>query len=177
MLRRMTCVLMCAAGAVGAEPVTYAFDWQGNGGYGLRGALEYNSEEILGPFVTATDLTCFVIEGHQNEDPLGRWALLMLNEETTWRLHFDPATSSFLVEGDGVWMPQAWNMNGEGIDCGADGFGFNIGNAAQDICVNDTLIVESQVLPQTSFPATRVDRFGFPADACKTPAFLSMLWP
>lgn len=161
--------------AVAAEPVTWAFEWQGNGGYAVRGGLSYDSAGLPGPFVREGDVACFVIEGTRDGAPVGRWALTMLNEQTSWRLHFDPAGGRFVVDGEGIWMPQAWNMNGEGTDCGAGGFGFNIGNAAQDICLDDTLIVDSQVPPDDPFPAVRVDRYDFPADACVGPALLSQL--
>ncbi|MGP6088523.1 hypothetical protein [Antarctobacter jejuensis] len=173
--RYLTVILTVFAGAALAEPVTYAFEWQGGGGYRVKGALEFDPEEVAGPFVLESDLSCFVIEGKLDGAPVGRWALTMLNEETTWRLHFDPEASSFIVDGEGIWMPQAWNMDGEGVDCGKDGFGFNIGNAAQDICLDGRLIVDSQVSPGTPFPASRVEDFAFPKDACKLPALLSLL--
>lgn len=172
---RVTWILACAAGMAAAEPETWAFEWQGSGGYAVRGGLSYDSAAVQGPFVVEGDVTCFVIEGTRDGAAVGRWALGQLNEETTWRLHFDPARGSFLVEGDGIWMPQAWNMDGEGIDCGAGGFGFNIGNAAQDICLDNRLIVESQVTPDRAFPAVPVERYDFPSDACIGPALLSLL--
>lgn len=167
--------LLCCAGMAAAEPVTYAFEWQGSGGYAVRGGLKYDAAALQGPFVLEGDVSCFVIEATKDGAPVGRWALGMLNEETSWRLHFDPVAGSFLVEGEGIWMPQAWNMNGEGNDCGAGGFGFNIGNAAQDICLDNTLIVPSQVVPERPFPAVRVESYAFPADACIGPALLSLL--
>ncbi len=167
--------LVWMAGAAVAEPVTYAFEWTGGGGYAVKGALQYDSAAISGPFVLAQDLSCFVIEGSKEGAPVGRWALTMLNEETSWRLHFDPVSGAFLVDGQGIWMPQAWNMNGEGNDCGKGGFGFNIGNAAQDICIDNKLIVESQMAPAEPFPAIRVEDFDFPADACTAPPMLSLL--
>jgi hypothetical protein len=175
MWRYLTSVLVLGAGIAAAEPTKYVFEWAGDGGYAMRGAFEYDSENVVGRFVTVSDITCFVVEGTQDSVPVGRWALTMLNEQTTWRLHFDPATSSFLVEGQGIWMPQAWNMDGEGVNCGQGGFGFNIGNAAQDICLDETLIFDSQVSPEQPFPASRVDRYTFPIDACDGPALLGLL--
>lgn len=175
MLRVAGMVLAFCTGAASAQPVTYAFEWEGSGGYRVKGALEFDPAEVSGPLVLENDVSCFVIEGTREGEPVGRWALTMLDEQTTWRLHFDPAAGSFLVDGEGIWMPQAWNMNGEGIDCGEDGFGFNIGNAAQDICLNGELIIDSQVDPDAPFPATRVEDFEFPRDACNLPALLSLL--
>jgi hypothetical protein len=167
-------VLSTGTAAV-AEPVSYAFEWSGSGGYEVRGALQFDGDTVGNRFVQAEDVTCFVMEGTRDGAPLGRWALSMLNEETTWRLHFDPLNGSFVVEGQGIWMPQAWNMNGEGTDCGLGGFGFNIGNAAQDICLDGSLIVDSQAAPTQPFPAVRVARYDFPRDACNGPALLGSL--
>jgi hypothetical protein len=63
-------------------------------------------------------------------------------------------------------MPQAWNMDGFGRNCGPGGFGFNIGGAAQDICVDGRLIVASQVPPPTPLAATPAPGLSFPPDAC-----------
>lgn len=164
----------CASAAV-AEPVSYAFEWKGNGGYSLRGGLSYDTATIKGQLVEAQDLSCFVVQGLKDGQPIGRWALSMLNEETTWRLFFDTLNGQFLVEGMGIDMPQGWNMDGAGIDCGQGGFGFNIGDAAQDICLNGELIVDSQVDPQRLFPAVRDDDYEFPNDACTGPMMMSAL--
>jgi hypothetical protein len=100
----------------------------------------------------------------------------MLRPETTWVLTFDAATGSFAPWGPGAEMPQAWNMDGGGYDCGAGGFGFNIGNAAQDLCIDGQLIFDSQVTPERPFPAQPAPGFAFPADACRGgPAFISRL--
>lgn len=71
-------------------------------------------------------------------------------------------------------MPQAWNMNGRGDNCGAGGFGFNLGSFAQDLCKDNTLIVDSQVSPFQTLPAERDDSYAFPPDACLEPALLSL---
>lgn len=156
-----------------AGDAVYQFRWDGAGGYAVRGALAYPSALDGQELILDRDLSCFVIEGLKDGTPIGRWGLGDLDETTSWRLHFDPVRAAFLVEGDGVWMPQAWNMNGEGEDCGEGGFGFNIGNAAQDICLDGGLIVESQVDPYRPFPAERVARYRFPGDACLGPDLLS----
>ncbi len=177
MIRGLALGLAIAASTAMAEPVTYAFEWTGSGGYAVKGALQYDDEAITDRFVREQDLSCFVIEGSKDGEAVGRWALTMLNEQTSWRVHFDPVVGRFLVEGEGVWMPQAWNMDGDGIDCGAGGFGFNIGNAAQDICVDNRLIFESQVAPEEPFPAVRMEDFKFPRDACIAPPLLGWMRP
>ena len=171
---RAVLFLLLFAGAASAEPATWRFSWEGEGGYALRGALRYDTAET-GRIVRETDLSCFVIEGMRDEVPVGRWALTELTNETTWRLHFDAEAGAFLVEGDGAWMPQAWNMDGTGDDCGPDGFGFNIGNAAQDLCLDNRLVVASQVDPFRPFPAVRDDKAELPGDACYAPPLLGGL--
>ncbi|MBP0482284.1 hypothetical protein [Sagittula salina] len=164
-----------AAGAVRAEEAVWQFLWQGGGGYTVRGGLSYDASLVTGAVVRGDDLTCFFIEGLKDGGPVGRWGLAMLNEKTWWRLNFAPVPGAFLVEGMGVDMPQAWNMDGFGTSCGAGGFGFNIGNAAQDICIDGTLIVESQIDPFRSFPAERAPGLRFPPYACVGPDLMSAL--
>ncbi|MCR8547990.1 hypothetical protein M4578_09135 [Salipiger sp. P9] len=164
----------CAVPAL-AETVSYRFDWQGSGGYSMRGALGFDAELLAREEIRAADLSCFVIEGFHDGAPVGRWALSMLNEETSWVLTFLPRSSEFAVFGPGRLMPQAWNMDGAGTDCGPGGFGFNIGNAAQDLCLNGRLVVESQVAPARPFPARREQGISFPADACLGPMLMSAL--
>lgn len=156
----------------GAEQVTYEFQWVGGGGYGLSGAMSYDSAAISGPIVTEDDVTCFVIEGRHNGQPIGRWALGHLTSDTTWQLTFLPAQSAFVGYNPITPMPQAWNMDGAGRNCGAGGFGFNIGNAAQDICVDGRLILESQAPPRGAIPARRNDLYDFAKDACRPPLLL-----
>ncbi len=175
----------CAAGllALGLAPsakaqsVTYSFEWVGGGGFSMRGAVSFDAGLMAEQLVTEDEVECFVVEGYQDDTPIGRWALGMLTETTTWTMTFDPVLEQFVVFGPGAPMPQAWNMNGIGTDCGEDGFGFNIGNAAQDLCLGGTLLVDSQVNPTRPFPAVRNDGFVFPGDACHGTMILSALPP
>ncbi|MGR3376443.1 hypothetical protein [Salipiger abyssi] len=158
-----------------AENASYRFEWQGSGGYAMRGALSFDAALLGREEVRASDLTCFVIEGYRDSEPIGRWALGMLNEETTWSLSFRPSGPEFIVFGPGHPMPQAWNMDGAGTDCGPGGFGFNIGNAAQDLCLDGRLVIGSQVDPSRPFPAVRDDDVPFPSDGCMGPMLMSKL--
>lgn len=160
-----------------ADSGAYSFEWPGSGGYTMRGALSFDAALMGSQQVLETDVECFVIEGYHEGDPVGRWALGMLTEDTTWRLTFDPVTEEFVVWGPTAPMPQAWNMDGQGYNCGPEGFGFNIGNAAQDLCLNGDLVEESQVSPARPFPATRDDDFAFPSDACQGRMLMSGLLP
>lgn len=177
-LRSLSLCVMALAAPAGAQEVSYRFVWEGGGGYALTGALAFDPAAVAGPYVRETDLTCFVIEGQKDGAPIGRWALTMLLPETTWRLHFHAPSARFPVDGDDheLWMPQAWNMNGEGRDCGPGGFGFNAGNYAQDLCLDGALLRESQRPPDQPFAAQRAE-VAFPPDACRAPPMLSDLRP
>ena len=143
----------------------FRFEWQGGGGYSMRGAVSFAPGDGKG-ILTQNDVQCFEIEGFLNGEPVGRWALGMLAAETFWLLEFDPRSARFLTPYETNSMPQAWNMSGLGDGCGAGGFGFNLGSAAQDICIDDRLIEESQIDPPTPFPATEVSGHLFSPDAC-----------
>ncbi|SDI98484.1 hypothetical protein [Salipiger marinus] len=168
---------LALAGAAHAQNLTWRFDWQGGGGYSLRGALAFDAAMAERDVVVAEDVDCFVIEGFRDGAPIGRWALGMLTEDTTWRLTFHPQRDAFAVYGPDALMPQAWNMDGFGTDCGAGGFGFNIGNAAQDLCLDGRLLQMSQVAPDRPFPAQRDDAYRFPSDACRAPMLMGAFSP
>jgi hypothetical protein len=163
--------VMAPPAAASDRDAVYAFHWQGAGGYSVRGALAVD-EALVGSVIYETDVSCFVIRGEKDGEPIGAWKLGQLVPETTWRLHFDTAAEAFVVDGDGIRMPQAWNMNGRGDNCGEDGFGFNLGNVGQDICVDNKIIDASRVPPPTPFPATRVESYSFPQGACRMPVLL-----
>lgn len=163
MIARVFLVLTMFPGAALAQD--YRFEWQGAGGYSMRGAVSFAPVAGKG-VLTQDEVQCFEIEGFLNGASVGSWALGMLTEETMWLLEFDPATQSFMTPYDTNGMPQAWNMTGVGDGCGEGGFGFNLGSAAQDICIDDALIVESQIAPPTPFPAQPVSGHVFSTDAC-----------
>jgi len=54
------------------------------------------------------------------------------------------------------------------------GFGFNIGSAAQDICVDGDLKFDSQVAPPRPFPAMPELAPKFSQDACRPEVLLGM---
>lgn len=161
-----------------AQTAIYTFKWPGSGGYNLSGAMQLDTSTGAN-ILTQDQVMCFEIFGFQNEDRLGQWYLSDRNPATTWVLNFDLTTSEFLVfgQGENSEMPQAWNMNGAGVNCGDPGFGFNIGNAAQDICVDGELIFESQVAPSRALPAQRVDVYEFTDPGCSGPLLLSQIAP
>ncbi|MEL6532953.1 MAG: hypothetical protein AAFN09_04060 [Pseudomonadota bacterium] len=170
-MRRSMALLACCAlttGPLAAQEAIYGFEWQGGGGYSMRGAFAIDEGLATGPRLDQEAVTCFEVTGFSGGQAIGRWALGQLQEDTTWVLTFDLESRALVPFGTGDPMPQAWNMDGFGRNCGEGGFGFNIGNAAQDICLNNELIVESQVPPPTPIPTRPLPAFEFSGDACRT---------
>ena len=176
---RIAIIFCCTlvANLLNAEQRSYSFRWEGSAGYWLEGGMHFDTSDAFAGVIREWDVTCFEIKGYRGEQPLGRWALDDLTSDTAWRLHFDVDSGDFLVVGGGHEMPQAWNMRGDGSGCGPGGFGFNLGNIAQDVCVDDQVVVESQAASEKPFPATRDDAYDFPPDACYGPDLLSALQP
>ena len=172
-MRFVIFMLATFAAPVFAQDAIYRFEWVGGGGYRMVGAMSFNPAAASG-LVTQDDVSCFEIQGFLEEEPVGRWDLSKRGLGTAWRLHFRPEAERFLVVGDGFPMPQAWNMRGDGLGCGEGGFGFNLGNVAQDLCIDETLIKESQADPYQPFPAVRVDAHSFGSGACRAPVLLGM---
>lgn len=158
-------VLLCALPAA-AQEARYRFVWDGAKGHRMRGALAFDGS-MPHAIIRESDLTCFEIEGYRDGTPLGRFTLGMVGPDSVWWLHFDRTRAAFLVEGEmGISMPQAWNMNGFGTGCGAGGFGFNIGDYAQDLCSDNVFLQDSGVDPYRPFPAVRDDAHRFGPGAC-----------
>ncbi|MGB1235683.1 MAG: hypothetical protein ACPG5U_08115 [Planktomarina sp.] len=139
--------------AARAQQVTYSFVWTGSGDYSVKGAFSFDEGEISNAFVFSDDVVCFEMTGFHKDQEIGKTSLVDMEGTQNWIFHFDHRSKRLLVHGDTfLSMPQAWNMGGRGNDCGEAGFGLNIGSAAQDICINNTLIYESQIHPSTPFP-------------------------
>ena len=169
---RCAAVFAIAVTAAEAEPQTFIFSWTGSGGYSMSGAMAFDTEKARDGLISEADLDCFEIVGKLDGDPIGRWALRQVTNETTWILTFDVTSSAFVVYSPEHVMPQAWNMDGYGENCGSGGFGFNIGNAAQDVCLGGELVIESQAAPSQPFPAERVAAYAFASDACLGPELI-----
>ncbi|QQA43664.1 hypothetical protein [Pelagovum pacificum] len=153
--------------AAAADTATYKFKWAGSDGYRMDGVMSFDATLLsTRERITHDDLDCFAISGTHEGAPIGTWGLAELLPETTWYLEFDVASESFTLPNSETAVTQGWNMNGTGNDCGVDGFGFNLGNYAQDICVDNELVVASQVDPTAPFPAVRDDGLALPANAC-----------
>ncbi len=140
--------------ATQAQAAKFQFCWIGGGGYTMRGIIGFPDALLGTGVITQDDVTEFAIFGFHNDVPIGSWSLEQLTPETTWVLRFDTDTLEFPTGGHRLLGTyQAWNANGEVNDCGVGGFGFNGGNYAQDVCIDNTYIEVSSIDPDTPFRA------------------------
>lgn len=138
--------------ASNAHAADFYFCWQGSNGYTMTGQMSINPIALNKPVVTQDDVLLFRIAGYQDGVLLGKWDMATRDETASWVLNYDPARSVFMTPGEmGLGVSQAWNANGDADDCGTPGFGFNLGNYAQDFCLNGQWIEESGMPPETPF--------------------------
>jgi hypothetical protein len=135
-----------------AHAADFYFCWQGSNGYSMTGQMTINPTALNKPVVTQNDVILFKIAGYQDAQLLGKWDMESLQDTTSWILNYDPGRSVFMTPGEmGLGVSQAWNAGGTATDCGDPGFGFNLGNYAQDFCLNGTWVEESGMPPETPF--------------------------
>ena len=135
-----------------AHAADFYFCWQGSNGYSMTGQMTINPTALNKPVVTQSDVILFKIAGYQDAQLLGKWDMESLQDTTSWLLNYDPGRSVFLTPGEmGLGVSKAWNAGGTATDCGDPGFGFNLGNYAQDFCLNGTWVEESGMPPETPF--------------------------
>jgi len=135
-----------------AHAIDFYFCWEGENGYTMTGQMSVDSAALSQPLVTETDVTAFRIAGYRDGMLIGKWDMQTRAEGSPWLLFFDPARGAFLTPGEvGLGVSQAWNAGGNADDCGNPGFGFNLGNYAQDFCLNGVWIEESGMPPETPF--------------------------
>lgn len=163
-----------AGAATAADAASWRFEWVGGGDYRMVGAFSIAEADLDAERVRGDDLICFVMRGYRGDEPIGVWRITELTAETYWNFSFEPASGRFPVGGlsfgpDG----QEWNMSGAGDGCGEGGFGFNAGNAAQDLCVNDVWVSASSRPAAEPMTAVRDDSLTFAPDECQGPALLS----
>lgn len=136
-----------------AQAAKFQFCWIGNSGYTMRGIIGFPDALLDTGIITERSVTEFAIFGFRDGIPIGSWSLDQLTPDTTWELYFDTTALEFPTGGH--WQDlsyQAWNANGEVNDCGIGGFGFNGGNYAQDVCIDNVWIEASSIDPDTPFP-------------------------
>lgn len=131
------------------------FCWTGGSGYTMTGRMELPDAAMRKAMVREGDITAFKITGYLNSVKVGSWNMRNRTADTSWALYFDPQTLTFPNAIDlNQGVTQEWNANGDVDNCGSPGFGFNAGNFAQDVCINDTYIEPSSIDPATTFFAT-----------------------
>lgn len=144
--------VVAAFGATPVQAIDYYFCWQGANGYTMIGQMAIAPAAIAQPMVTEQDVTTFRIAGYRDGALIGKWDMASRAADAPWLLHFYPARGAFATPGDlGLGVSQAWNAGGDADDCGTPGFGFNLGDYAQDFCLNGTWVEESGMPPETPF--------------------------
>ena len=150
MIRAATLVLaLCATTVDAAE---YYFCWEGENGYTMTGQMSLAAGAREKPIVTEDDVTEFRIAGYKDGILIGKWDHATRESDDPWFLTFDPERFAFFTPAElGLGVSQAWNAGGNANDCGSPGFGFNLGNYAQDFCLNGVWVEESGMPPETPF--------------------------
>jgi len=152
--RGLTFGLVLSLAALPAQAAQFQFCWIGANGYTMEGMIEFPDRLLNSGLITEADVTDFQIQGFHNGFPVGFWSLAMRTPDTSWTLNFDTKALRFPMGGSRIQGTyQEWNANGEVNDCGAEGgFGFNGGNWAQDVCINNRWIEDSSIDPFTPLP-------------------------
>ena len=162
MIRAVSVTLALIATPIWAE--TRYICWRGNAGYSMTGEMTYPDTAAAHGIVTQDDVTEFRITGYLDGVEIGNWDMSERTEATSWLLRYDPRNHLFILGGT-FGLYQAWNANGEVNNCGSGGFGFNSGNAGQDVCIDNRYIEDSTIDPLTpfrSYPVPPVDCHGPP---------------
>lgn len=142
-----------------ANTAQFQFCWVGANGYTMEGVIEFPDTLLNTGIITEAQVTGFRIQGYHDGLPIGFWSMEMVQMETSWTLSFDTRTLEFPMGGSRLMQTyQEWNANGTVNNCGAvAGFGFNGGNWAQDVCIDNTWIEASSIDPFTPLQAYPMD--------------------
>jgi len=152
------CISLLAASPAAASSAMFQFCWIGGGGYTMEGTIEFPERYLDTTIITEEEVTGFRILGRHNGIPIGSWSLQDRLPDTSWTLFFDTRSLEFPTGGIRSQRSyQAWNAHGAVNDCGAGGFGFNAGNYAQDVCVDNTFITVSSIDRDTPLKAYPMD--------------------
>lgn len=144
MMRTLSLALMLAAPAA-AE--TRYICWVGGNGYTMTGEFTFPDSLTNSPLVTHDDLTDFRITGNLRGNPIGSWDMSQRTPDTRWLFRYNAQIDKFLFGDLDNGLYQEWNAGGDVDDCGIPGFGFNAGNYAQDVCIDNVWIEDSSVDP------------------------------
>ena len=156
---RIVLTFLSLLAATPLHAAQFQFCWVGANGYTIEGRIEFPDGFQSTGIITETDVTDFQIIGFLDGVAIGSWGLERLTPETSWTLRFDTNTLRFPTGGIRSQNSyQEWNANGRVNDCGAvGGFGFNGGNYAQDVCVDNLWIEDSSIDPNTPIFAQPMD--------------------
>lgn len=158
MIRFIPMTIAAIGLAAPAEAARFQFCWIGGAGYTMEGIIEFPDALLGTGIINETQVTEFRIYGFHNGMPVGSWTLDQRTAQTTWTLSFDTTKLEFPTGGERLLNRyQAWNANGAVNDCGENGFGFNAGNWAQDVCIDNTYIEVSSIDRDTPLPAFAMD--------------------
>ncbi|OAN69278.1 hypothetical protein A8B78_05390 [Jannaschia sp. EhC01] len=142
-----------------AQAAQFQFCWVGANGYTMEGQIGFPDAFLNTGIITETDVTSFQIIGLIDGVAIGSWNMADATPQTSWLLRFDTDTLRFPTGGIRSQNSyQEWNANGQVNNCGAvDGFGWNGGNYAQDVCINNVWIEDSSIDPNTPLFAQPMD--------------------
>ena len=144
--------LALALWATTADAAEYYFCWEGENGYTMTGQMTLARNAYQNDIVTEADVTEFRIAGYKDGILIGKWDQATRQDDDPWFLTFDPRRLAFFTPAElSLGISQAWNAGGMADDCGNPGFGFNLGNYAQDFCLNGVWVEESGMPPETPF--------------------------
>ncbi|WP_224816530.1 hypothetical protein [Hasllibacter sp. MH4015] len=137
----------------------FQFCWVGANGYTMEGQITFPDALLDTGLITEADVTDFQIIGFLDGVAIGSWSLDQLTPETSWLLRFDTTNLQFPTGGiRSANSYQEWNANGRVNNCGAEGgFGWNGGNYAQDVCVDNVWVEDSSIDPNTPLFAQPMD--------------------
>lgn len=142
-----------------ADAAQFQFCWVGANGYTMEGQIAFPDDFLNTGLITETDVTGFQIIGLIDGVAVGSWNMEDARADTSWVLRFDTDTLRFPTGGlrqDNSY--QEWNANGAVNNCGAvGGFGWNGGNFAQDVCINNVWVEDSSIDPLTPLFAQPMD--------------------
>lgn len=142
-----------------AHAAQFQFCWVGANGYTMEGQIGFPDEYLDTGIITETDVTDFQIIGLIDGVAVGSWNMDQAVAQTSWTLRFDTGTLRFPTGGIRQENSyQEWNADGQVANCGGvGGFGWNGGNYAQDVCINNLWIEDSSIDPDTPLFAQPMD--------------------
>lgn len=151
MTRLVPAALALLLSATPPQAAQFQFCWVGANGYTMEGVIGFPDSLVNTGLITEADVTEFRIIGFLDGVVVGAWSLAERTPQTSWLLRFDTDTLRFPTGGIRSRNSyQEWNANGQVNDCGRiGGFGWNGGNYAQDICLDNTWIEDSSIDPDT----------------------------